>query len=107
MLAGIYVVHNKNKFKYILMCDGKNIKISTISKGVEFKLKNMPFVVGNEKTNYKNSHKIIFLNNQIKPNVLACSKRKIYLFCDNYGISFVKNKKLKRKFNKYSKIILK
>jgi len=81
--------------------------IENIYTGVAFSYKKKDFIIGKEKTNYKHANKIVLTNKRLTVNVDSCSKNKTYIFCDNKGVTVIKNKKSQRKFNKCSKIILK
>lgn len=107
VLAGVYSIKNNHKTKSIIFCDGRSFVMKSSYKGLKFYVKNMAFVAGEKNANFENHNKIIITSCKLKPNLLRCNKRKVYLFCDDYGVSCVVNKNLKRKFNKCSKIILK
>lgn len=107
VVAGIFVVTKLHKKKAIILCDGDKIHICSIDLGAKVLLKNHTFVIGDETTNYRNYNKIVLSKSQIKPNLNNCSKRKILVFIDKFGLNLVSNGNLKRNFNKYSKIILK
>lgn len=107
VVAGVFVENKKDNNKAIIAVCGHKISINKIQKGADIKVNNCEFVVGDENTNYLNNNKIVLSCNRIKPNIKACAKNKIYIFCDSFGLYFVYNKKIERKFNKYSKIILK
>ena len=104
--AGVYVV-GAERVKSIIVCNGDKIQLDKAALGARIHIKNQTFIVGDESTDYKKANKIILCNKRIEPNVLHCSLRKIYIFCDKFGVNFVQKQKLTRKFNKYSKIILK
>lgn len=107
VVAGVNVVNGRNKKKCILLCDGKTIKIKDASMGMRFYIKNRTFIFSNEKCKAQARNKIILSDKRIYPVVSHCSLRKVYVFCDRFGLVFVQNGKIKRKFYKYSKIILK
>lgn len=107
ILAGVNVFLNGKKLQAIISCNGKNFSIKYLNSGAKIITNNKTFVVGTCATDYKNYNKIILSNKRIYPNLNHCVNSKIYLFCDSYGATIVKNKKLTRKFNKCSKIILK
>ena len=104
--AGAYVVGEK-RGKSIIVCNGDKIQIDKCAFGARIQIKKQTFIVGDEQTDYKKANKIILCDKRIEPNLAHCSKRKIYIFCDNFGVNFVQNKKMTRKFYKYSKFILK
>lgn len=106
VVAGVYVV-GAQKVKSIIVCNGDKIQLDNAISGARIHLKNQTFIVGDEFTDYKKANKIILCNKRIEPNLTHCSKRKIYIFCDKFGVNFVQNQKMTRKFNKYSKFILK
>ena len=107
VVAGIYVVNKYSRKKAIIYCDGDKINISSVELGAKIVFGKYTFVVGDERTNYRHFNKIILSKNQIKPNLNNCSKRKVFVFLDKFGVNFVQNHKMSRNFNKYSKIILK
>lgn len=107
VLAGVNFVFSRVKQKYLILCENNNYKFETLKNGVNFFVGNVEFVAGGKHSNFLNKNKIVFTKSRIKPNDKRCNKNKIYLFCDDLGLSFVRNKKIKRKFNKCSKIILK
>lgn len=106
VVAGVYVV-GAERVKSIIVCDGDKIQLDKAASGAKIHVKNLTFIVGDERTDYKNANKIILCNKRIEPILQHCSKRKIYVFCDKFGVNFVQNQKMERKFNKYSKFILK
>ena len=106
VVAGVNVV-GAEKVKSIIVCDGDKIQLDKAISGARVHIKNHTFIVGDEHTDYKKANKIILCNKRIEPNLTHCSKRKIYIFCDKFGVNFVQNQKIIRKFNKYSKFILK
>lgn len=107
VVAGVFVNNNNERIKSIIVCDGDKIHLNNIKKGAKISFKNITFIVGDENTNYLHYNKIVFSKNKIIPNLNNCSKRKIYLFCDKSGVSLVQKGEFERKFNKYSKFILK
>ncbi len=107
LVAGVEVVYqNKNRLG-ILVCDNDKIYISMLDEGAKVIVKDYTFRIGGAKTKYGKDNIIILSRRRMYPNLYNCSRNKIYLFCDPYGVDIVKNKKLERKFHKYSKIILK
>lgn len=107
VVAGINAVYLNNVCKSILVCDGDRITVSSVKFGAKIFINKKAYIVGDEKTNYFYSNKIILSKNRIYPKIENCSKNKIYLFCDSYGVSLIENKNFSRKINKYSKIVLK
>ncbi len=107
VVAGINVISKDKNTKAIIVCDGEKINIVDAKIGAKIFIKGKCFVVGAENTNYKNYNKIVLSKKRIYPILSHCSKRKIYLFCDNFGVCIIENGILKRKFNKFSKFILK
>ncbi len=107
VVAGVYQVRANQKIKSIIFTDGDKIHLTNVQTGAHIHIKNYSFVVGDENTNYGNQHKIILSNKRIEPVLAHCSNNKIYIFCDKFGVNFVKNRKLTRKFNKIVKIYLK
>lgn len=107
IVAGVFIVTKRSRKKAIITCDGDKIEICNLVYGSKVMIKNHTFVIGDERTNYKNYDKIILTRSQIKPNLNNCSKHKILIFLDRFGLNLVQNGKMIRNFNKYSKIILK
>ena len=107
VVAGVFVENFNKKTKSIIVCNGDKIQIENAKQGAKIMVGNKSFIVGDELTDYKKQNKIILCNKRIEPNLTHCSKRKIYVFCDKFGVSIVQNKKKTRKFYKYSKFILK
>ena len=107
VVAGVFVVMGKSRHKAIIVSDGDKIHIFDIQKGAKIQSGNHTFVIGDEHTDYRTYHKIVLTKTQIRPNVSSCSKRKILIFCDKFGVNVVLRGKFERIFNKYSKIILK
>ncbi len=107
VVAGVFVVSKKRRQKSIIVCDGDKIEIQPANKGVLVCLKKCQFFVGDESANCLRYNKIVLSGKRIRPKIEHCSPKKCYVFCDNYGTTFVQNGKFERKFNKYSKIILK
>ena len=107
VVAGVNVIDNGQIKKSIIICDGKSIIIKPADIGAYLIVKNRRFAIGNEKCKAHANYKIILSKKRIYPIVSHCSLRKVYVFCDNFGLCLVQNGEIKRKFNKYSKIILK
>ncbi len=105
--AGVNVISKDTTHKSIIVCDGEKIHITSAKQGAKIFVKGKCFIIGTENTDYKKCNKIILSKKRIYPNINHCAKRKIYVFCDNFGVCIVENGKMNRKFNKYSKIILK
>jgi hypothetical protein len=101
------VLQNNKKIKKILYISNNKIIVENLKIGFYFLVQNKVFYVGMEHSKSSSENKIILSKNRINPNLKACGIKKVYLFCDNYGINYVINKKLKRNFVKCSKIILK
>lgn len=104
VVAGVKL--KKTGQKALLIYDGGKFEIKDLKFGAKVTIKNKIFVVGNEYTNYGNHHKIVLTQKRIFPNLNHCVRKKIYVFVDKFGVGVVKNKKISRKFCKYSKIIL-
>ncbi len=107
VLAGIFKILNGAKVKSIILCDGDKIHLAEAKHGVHLHIKNYDFVVGDESINYSKYNKILLCSKRTYPIVAHCSSQKIYLFIDPFGVDFIENKKLTRKFSKLTKIILK
>lgn len=107
VVAGVNVIDNGQIMKSILVCDGKTITLKPADIGTYVTIKNRHFVIGNEKCKARGNNKIILSKKRIYPIASHCSVRKVYVFCDEFGLCLVQNGKIRRKFNKYSKIILK
>lgn len=107
IVAGVFVVNNKERKKAIIVCDKDKIHLSSLKYGARIYVNNREFVAGDRNTNYLNFNKIVLTDKRLDLKLSNCSKRKLYIFCDKYGVNFVINKKMERKFCKYSKIILK
>lgn len=107
VVAGVNIVYKGKTDKSIIVCDGEKIHISNVKIGAKIYIKKTSFVIGDESTQCKSNNKIILSSKRIYPNLAHCSKRKIYIFFDKFGVCLVENGKIKRKFNKFSKIILK
>ena len=107
VVAGVIEENLNKKTKCIIVCKGNKIWLKKASDGAKIVVAKRSFIVGDALTDYKKQNKIILCNSQIKPNLAHCSKRKIYVFCDKFGVNIVQNKKKTRKFYKYSKFILK
>lgn len=106
VVAGV-MVEGENVTKSIIVCDGEKLEIAKAEDGIKLFINKRTIVVGDEKLKAKGVDKIILSTKKIRPNLDKCSYIRNYIFCDNFGVSIVKNKKIIRKFNKYSKIILK
>ncbi len=107
VVAGVVVKDNNLKRKCILVCNGEKISLIESNIGAHFRVRNKWFVAGDTNCKAVAENKIILTDERIYPNIQHCSLRKVYLFCDKFGLSVVQKKKLKRNFYKYSKIILK
>ena len=107
VVAGVNVVFKEKVDKSIIVCDGEKIHISKAKTGAKICIRKTCFIIGDENTEYKSNNKIILSSKRIYPNIEHCSKRKIYIFCDKFGVCLIEKGKLKRKFHKFSKIILK
>lgn len=106
VVAGVYVVSKERK-KSIIVCDGEKIHIFDALEGGVVTADNKIFAIGVGGTNFHRCNKIILGDKRLYPNLEHCSKNKIYLFCDGYGVGLVENKTFKRFFSKYAQIILK
>lgn len=100
------IINNK-KIKQISYISNNKIVDCNVKNSLTITIKNKKFCVGKSFGILKNLNKIVISKNRIIPNVKACSYKKIYLFCDEFGVNYVIRKILKRNFNKCSKIILK
>lgn len=107
IVAGIYVIDNEKKFKAIIKYDKGKIDLYSPKFGAEISVNTHKFIVGDRNTNYLKFDKIVLSNERLIINPKNCSRKKIYVFFDRHGVNFIINKKIKRKFCKYSKIILK
>ncbi len=107
VIAGVYVVSGNVRKKSIIVCDGEKINIAFASTGAKLYLNKKVIVIGDEKIKTNKTDKIVLTSNRIYPNINHCSQNRTYIFCDDFGTTVVKNKKITRNFNKYSKIILK
>ena len=107
VVAGVYCVTNEGRKKSLITCNGDKIEICSIEYGAKIFVSNNCFVVGDRTTKFLQNNKIILSEKDIYANLLNCSKNKIYIFCHSRGVSLIVNKKIKRKFNKCSKFILK
>ena len=70
-------------------------------------VKNKTFVVGDENTKLNSKNKIILSSKRLYPNLEHCALNKFYVFLDKFGVTFIEKRKMTRKFNKYSKFVLK
>lgn len=105
VVVGVNFLHEQKK---LIIVDSKGkVAIKLFKLGIKIKKEKRLFFIGPSYIKSKLCNKIILSDEQIKPCVRCCSYNKIYLFCDRFGTTVVKNKKLKRKFNKCSKFILK
>lgn len=107
VVAGIYVKKGANFEKSIIKCNHDKVSISSSSEGVIIPYKNSYIKIGDVSCNFRNFHKIVFSDNRIIPNLNHCNSYKFYAFVYKYGVEIIIDKKYQRKFNKYSKIILK
>lgn len=92
--------------KYIVYCNAKT-GVVYYSNNTIFKIENKNFYIGIKDVKQNQINKIIITENKFYPNIKNCLEKQVYIFCDKRGVTFVKNKKIIRKFNKYSKFILK
>ncbi len=104
VVAGIYKIFRNSKTKAIIYTNGDKLHLSPVKTGQEIHIKNNTFIVGDEFTNYFNKNKIVLSSKKIVPQLKNCSIKKLYIFCDKFGTTFVKNKKLIRRFNKINTI---
>lgn len=107
IIAGIYIINKKKKRKAFIESDGEQVAIHNVKHGVKFSFENKKFIIGDRNTCFNGCNIVLLSNKQIAIETLRCSRHKVYVFCDKHGVNCVVNKKLKRKFNKISKIILK
>lgn len=103
--AIIFIVSVK-KFKKIGFFNKKNVYFYHFNKILNVKICHKIFAVGKLFSNFKAKNKIIFCDN-VNVNIKNCSENNTYLFCYDKKIEVVQDKKIKRNFNKCSKIILK
>lgn len=106
VVAVANVVSN-TKQKSLIVCDGDKVYTSSITDGIKICIKGKCFFVGCKKTKFYNYNKIILEDERIYPIANNCSDKKIYLFVDKLGVSFIKNKTMKRIFLKFVEINLK
>jgi len=106
VVAGV-LVEAENLTKAIILCDGEKVDITPAKAGLKLFTNKKEFVVGDENLKAKGCDKIVLSNKRIYPSGHNISCSRTYIFCDKFGVTIVKNKKIIRKFNKYSKIILK
>lgn len=106
VVAGVNVIEKGEKIRALIVTNGKDISISSLNIGAKIcfdkssfaeTYKFASFVFGNNFTHFGDNHKIIFDSKAVS-NLSHCSKNKIYLFINNHGVDFVKNRKL-IKFN--------
>ena len=83
------------------------IELNQISLGAKIIVKNKTFVIGDESTKTKSNNKIILSSKRLYPNLEHCALNKFYVFLDKFGVTFIEKRKMTRKFNKYSKFVLK
>lgn len=107
VIAGVYIIKKKKKRKAIFESDGEKVTMHNVKPGVELSFENNKLIIGDRNTRFNGCNMILLSYKQITIETLHCSRSKVYIFCDKYGVNCVVNKKLKRKFNKISKIILK
>lgn len=107
IIAGVYAYNERKKKKMFLLCNDKGIYVMPANKILNINLDKERFYVSLPELLSCNANKIVLSEKRLYPNVKSCSKKKAYIFCDNFGVTVVKNKNLRRKFHKYSKIILK
>ncbi len=105
--AGVFQTNKNLKTKSIIVCDGDKIHLAQSKIGIPLHIGNKSFLIGDETANFYKHNKIVLCSKRLYPDETHCSKSKIYLFIDHFGVSFIENKKQSRKFNKISKIILK
>ncbi len=105
IIAGVRV--GENKVKKLMLSFNNKCHTFSLKDGVKIRVKNKTFVVGNKFTNYGNHSRIVLSENRVYPQAKHCSFQKIYIFCDNFGITKIEKRKISRKFYKYAKIILK
>ena len=106
VVAGVYVVSKERK-QSIIVCDGEKIHIFDAHQGATVYTKYKTFCIGVEGISLCKHNKIVLGDKRLYPSSEHCSKNKVYLFCDRFGVSLVENKTFKRFFSKYAQIILK
>lgn len=114
VVAGVNVVQNGKTQKALIVSDGEKIYLSTLKLGVKVclnmktlhhkaakqqkdngyksKCKINEFVIGCRTTSFGGCNKIVFTEQRIKPVLAHCNPKKIYIFCNNFGVSVVQNK---------------
>ncbi len=107
IVAGINIYINDVIEKRFIVCRANDIKIHSCIKSVNLRIKSHHFAIGIPCSIFSNANKIILNDKKINPIISHCNPHKLYIFCDRFGLNIVENRKLKRKFYKYSKIILK
>lgn len=107
VVGGIYVIKSGKRFKSLIVSDGDKVEIFPAKTGARINVENFSFIVGDECTCYGKYNKIILAEKRFFINEKHCSSKKIYLFCSPKNADLVVNKKIFKKFNKYSKFILK
>lgn len=106
VVAGVFV-EAEELSKSVILCDGEKVNITPAKDGLKLFLNKKEFIVGDENLKIKGFDKIILSSKKVYPNGHNISALRTYIFCDKFGVTIVKNKKIIRKFNKYSQIILK
>ena len=107
IVAGIFVKYKNKIEKSIIICNKDKIELNQISLGAKIIVKNKTFVIGDESTKTKSNNKIILSSKRLYPNLEHCALNKFYVFLDKFGVTFIEKRKMTRKFNKYSKFVLK
>lgn len=107
IVAGVNVVAGGKIKPAIMYFSGGEFKTFNPYFGCRFKLKNKSIVVADDGNNLTADVKIVLSKKRIVPSISHCSNKKIYAFCDQFGINLIENKKLTRKFYKYTTIIIK
>lgn len=107
IVAGVFVKSGDRTYQSILLLDNNSLEIFGTHSCKTISVKNHKFSLCTNGNYSANCDKIILSTKRIHPNLSHCSRRRKYIFCDNFGVTIVEKKKLKRKFYKYSKIILK
>lgn len=94
--------YNKNENNFIKYANSKNIlKNIKSDSNVLIKFKNCKhkinqFIIGDKTTDFLHYNKIILTDKRINVNLMNCSYKKTYIFCNKHGTDVVQNRILKR-----------
>ena len=107
IVAGVSVKSgDATKFKILHYKNGE-IKLFNSRFGCKFNKKNKKIVVADDGNNLTADVKIVLSKKRIVPTPTHCSNKKIYAFCDEFGINLIVKKKLTRRFYKYTAVDIK